>query len=197
MKVCEFQDMITEIATSNGRSIEFDPFSKNVLRVNIANYKARHGYSFMVNTSSIKNPAVTAADIWASYKVSEEAPNYARNRFASTSTPTTKIKKVIFNDPATIVFWEDGTKTVVKCSQNDIFDPEKGLAMAIAKRTLGDQGNYYNEFKKWIPAESPKPAIVVVGRAADRASDALKVLIDDINTFKNSAKELEDFWYDR
>lgn len=25
------------------------------------------------------------------------------------------IKKVIFNDPATIVLWNDGTKTVVKC----------------------------------------------------------------------------------
>lgn len=61
------------------------------------------------------------------------------------------IKKVIFNAPATIVFWSDGTKTVVKCGENDEFDPEKGLAMAIAKRALGNQGNYYNEFKKWLP----------------------------------------------
>ena len=44
-----------------------------------------------------------------------------------------KIKNVIFNDPATIVFWNDGTKTVVKCGKNDTFDPEKGLAMAISK----------------------------------------------------------------
>lgn len=61
------------------------------------------------------------------------------------------IKKVVFNAPATIVFWSDGTKTVVKCGENDEYDPEKGLAMAIAKRALGNQGNYYNEFKKWLP----------------------------------------------
>jgi hypothetical protein len=59
------------------------------------------------------------------------------------------IKKVIFNDPATIVIWSDGTKTVVKCGENDIFDPEKGLAMAIAKKALGNKGNYFNEIKKW------------------------------------------------
>lgn len=63
------------------------------------------------------------------------------------------IKNVIFNDPATIVFWLDGTKTVVKCGEGDIFDPEKGLAMAIAKKAFGNQGNYYNEIKKWVGAD--------------------------------------------
>lgn len=64
-----------------------------------------------------------------------------------------KIKNVIFNDPATIVFWSDGTKTVVKCHPGDKFDPEKGLAMAIAKRMLGNTGSYCNIFKKWIKEE--------------------------------------------
>lgn len=63
------------------------------------------------------------------------------------------IKKVIHNDPATIVYWCDGTKTVVKCGENDIYDPEKGLAMAIAKKVFGNEGNYYNQFKKWLPKE--------------------------------------------
>lgn len=64
-----------------------------------------------------------------------------------------KIKNVIYNDPATIVFWEDGTKTVVKCKWNEKFDPEKGLAMAFSKKMLGNKGNYYNIFKKWLPEE--------------------------------------------
>lgn len=59
------------------------------------------------------------------------------------------IKNVIFNEPATIVFWTDGTKTVVKC-ENEEYDPEKGLAMAISKKALGNQGNYYNTFTKWL-----------------------------------------------
>ena len=61
------------------------------------------------------------------------------------------IKKVIFNDPATIVFWFDGTKTVVKCKKGDFYDKEKGLAMAIAKRAFGNTGRYYEAFKKFIP----------------------------------------------
>ena len=65
-----------------------------------------------------------------------------------------RIKKVIFNDPATIVFWKDGTKTVVKCGDGDIFDPEKGLAMAIAKKALGNKGHYFETVKKWTEGYS-------------------------------------------
>ena len=43
------------------------------------------------------------------------------------------IKRVIFNPPATIVFWTDGTKTVVK-THNEPFDQEKGIAMALVKK---------------------------------------------------------------
>lgn len=62
-----------------------------------------------------------------------------------------KIKKVIFNDPATIIIWTDNTKTIVK-AVNEPYDPEKGMAMAIAKRVLGDKGNFNNVFKKWLEA---------------------------------------------
>ena len=60
------------------------------------------------------------------------------------------IKNVIFNNPATIVFWHDGTKTVVKCQEGDDFDPEKGLTMAIAKKFFGNRGSYYNVINKRV-----------------------------------------------
>lgn len=69
------------------------------------------------------------------------------NKYEATLMP--KIKKVIFNPPATIVLWEDNTKTVVK-AQIEGFDPEKGLAMAISKKYLGNKGKYYNTFEKYI-----------------------------------------------
>ena len=72
---------------------------------------------------------------------------YGTKAFKTNYIP--EIKNVIFNPPATIVFWQDGTKTVVKAT-NELYDPEKGLAMAIAKRALGNQGNYYNIIKKWV-----------------------------------------------
>lgn len=69
-----------------------------------------------------------------------------------------QIKDVIFNDPATIVFWKDGTKTVVKCQKNkgDTYNPELGLAMCIIKKMCGNRGNYNNVFNKWLPKEDVK-----------------------------------------
>lgn len=59
------------------------------------------------------------------------------------------IKKVIFNPPCTIVLWSDDTKTIVRTQNNEKFDPEKGLAMAIAKKALGNTGRYFDEIKRW------------------------------------------------
>ena len=91
----------------------------------------------------------------------EVSRNIYRNILNSTygigSSHIPEIKNVIFNDPATIVFWEDGTKTVVKCQDGDEFDPEKGLAMAIAKKAYGNKGSYCNKMKKWLPKEEPVP----------------------------------------
>ena len=63
---------------------------------------------------------------------------------------TLEIKKVIFDGPATIVLWNDGTKTVVK-NYDDDYDSEKGLAMAFSKKLFGNKGSYYEQFKKWLP----------------------------------------------
>lgn len=63
------------------------------------------------------------------------------------------ITDVIFNDPATIVFWSDGDKTIVKAT-DEKFDKEKGLAMAIAKKLYGyNKGNYYNIFRQYCGEE--------------------------------------------
>lgn len=75
-------------------------------------------------------------------------------RNTSVTTGKVGIKKVIFNNGATIVLWNDGGKTVAKCQEGDTFDPEKGLAMAISKRMFGNCGHYYEEFKKWVPVVS-------------------------------------------
>lgn len=60
-----------------------------------------------------------------------------------------KIERVIFHDPATIVFWRDGTKTVVK-AHNEKFDKEKGLLAAIAKKVYGNKGSFNNVIKHYV-----------------------------------------------
>ena len=70
------------------------------------------------------------------------------------------IRKVVFNDPATIVFWSDNTKTVVKCGPEDTFDMEKGLAMAIVKKMAGNDNRFHKVFKQWCkPDEMHEVAI--------------------------------------
>ena len=107
----------------------------------------------MNNTSLVKK--YIDADI----KATEElAKRYLNSIYGKKPRLVPRIKNVIFNDPATIVFWSDNTKTVVK-AQNEPFDPEKGLAMAICKKALGNEGNYYNEIKKWLPKEKNETII--------------------------------------
>ena len=99
------------------------------------------------------------------------------------------IKNVIFNDPATIVIWSDGSKTVVKAHLDD-YDPEKGLAMAIAKKALGNEGNYYNVFKKWLPKDDEEIEIdqTSIGELFynHKDNDILNKTLEDIkNSIKN------------
>lgn len=85
------------------------------------------------------------------------------------------IKQVIFNDPATIVIWADGEKTVVKCQNGEPYDPEKGLTMAITKRALGNKGNYFDEIKKWTKEYKAKKA-PVAGISVEEAVEGFKKL---------------------
>lgn len=98
----------------------------------------------------------------------------------ASATNTAAIKDVIFAPPATIVYWSDGSKTVVKCSEKDVFDPEKGLAMAIAKRCGGNKGSYYKEIQNWIEKSGKKyPGKPAAGKAVDL--DVLKKYSSEAN----------------
>ena len=85
------------------------------------------------------------------FKVGELLP--VPNSITSFYNPmkvTFAIEEVIFNDPATIVIWKDGSKTVVKAQNGEPFDKEKGLAMALLKFICGNDGSYNKVFKEWI-----------------------------------------------
>lgn len=98
----------------------------------------------------------------------------------ATAMNAAAIKNVIFAPPATIVYWSDGSKTVVKCSEKDVFDPEKGLAMAIAKRCGGNKGSYYKEIQNWVEKSGKKyPGKPAAGKAVDL--DVLKKYSSEAN----------------
>lgn len=64
-----------------------------------------------------------------------------------------EISEVIFNKPATIVKWADGTKTVVKVQGKERYNKEKGLAMAIAKKAMGNSNYYYTIMERYLEDE--------------------------------------------
>lgn len=115
--------------------------------------------------------------------------NRTYEKEARAAMSTASIKNVIFAPPATIVYWSDGSKTVVKCSKNDIFDPEKGLAMAIAKHSGGNKGSYYKEIQNWVEKSGKKyPGKPAAGKTVNL--DVLKKYSSEAN------KDLEKFLSD-
>ena len=57
-------------------------------------------------------------------------------------------KQVIYNPPATVVLWADGTKTVVKCDPADTYDKRTGLALCYMKKALGNKSRELNKALK-------------------------------------------------
>lgn len=60
-----------------------------------------------------------------------------------------EIKKVIFHEPATIILWTDGTKTVVKCKDGDKYDKQTGFLMCYLKGIVGNK-TLLKEIDKWL-----------------------------------------------
>ena len=119
------------------------------------------------DTASAARPTITAhLDILGTPHTTASMTELAvdlQNRLSgSTPAPTLEIFKVIFNDPCTIVLWSDKTKTIVRCQEGDVFDPEKGLAMAIVKKMNGNTGKYCDIFKKWVPEEKEEPVVIEI-----------------------------------
>lgn len=137
-------------AGTKGTIITLDVGSSNIYYVSLYGYGV---HRVMGDKLSLISKGVLCADPYAGYM------KFMNEKYITTSTIapgtlniTSLIKDVIYNDPATIIFWKDGTKTVVKCDGEE-YDPEKGFAMAVCKKVFGNGGNYYNTFKKWLPEE--------------------------------------------
>ena len=90
--------------------------------------------------------------------------------FETRTTYLPEITKVHFNDPVTVVLWDDGTKTMVRCQDGDTYSAEMGLALCIAKKALGNMPNFNNVFRKWIPEEEMSRSINIVLNANNKDS---------------------------
>jgi len=65
-------------------------------------------------------------------------------------TAELKPTKIIYNEDKTIVYWNDGTKTVSKASENEVVDPEIGFAICLMKKMYGKKINKKKLYRKMI-----------------------------------------------
>ena len=63
--------------------------------------------------------------------------NLRKAQFAKRAAQAEMPIRWIRNGPATILFWKDGSKTIVKCNKEDEFDAQKGFLMACFERWTG------------------------------------------------------------
>ena len=66
-----------------------------------------------------------------------------------TARPDDGLDRIIFNEDVTIAIWKDGTKTLIRCQEGDIFDKEKAIALCYMKKALGNRGSFNETIKKW------------------------------------------------
>lgn len=151
------------------KKLPWDP-SKDLIRVSANNLGI-----------DIDRAIYTAMSIDYSRQSTEQAK---KNDIVRLGMCNVNIRKVIFNDPATIVLWSDGTKTVVKCGPEDTFDMEKGLAMAIVKKMAGNDNRFHKVFKEWCkPDETNEDALAYtkamkeLGQMAARTKDSIADLL--------------------
>ena len=138
---------ICEICKINGFDLERDielNKSNRITRITINGINV----SFRYDSVSIDNPLLFKIKLV--YKKPILNHIYANNYLNFPLDNIPEVKKIIFNDPATIVYWKDGTKTVVKCQKGDYFDPEKGFAMAFLKKCWGNKSNFNDKLRKNI-----------------------------------------------
>ena len=133
---------ICETCKINGFDLERDIELNKSNRITINGINV----SFRYDSDSIYDPLLF--EIKLVYKKPILHHIYANNYLNFSLDNIPEVKKVIFNDPATIVYWKDGTKTVVKCQKGDVFDLEKGFAMAFLKKCWGNKGNFNDNLRK-------------------------------------------------
>lgn len=63
------------------------------------------------------------------------------------------IKKVIYSDPVTVVFWSDNTKTTCKAQHGDTYSKETGLALCVLKKLVGGE-QVAKLMEDWIRTEN-------------------------------------------
>lgn len=108
------------------------------------------------------------------------------------------VKKIIFSGPKTIVLWNDGTKTIVSMSKDELrFDPEAAFCAAYTKKMFGSNSKIKriikekSNIKKWKEEnEEPEDQLYKLGLKALGLCKDIDIT-ENITAIERAAKEAE------
>lgn len=109
------------------------------------------------SSSFTQSNTVTISPVTVSYGDTPIYKIYPKKKKYSGSLPSAiftdaYIKEVIYNNPATIILWSDGTKTVSKCHSSDTYSKETGLMLCVIKKLIGST-RINDILRDWIPEQ--------------------------------------------
>lgn len=99
------------------------------------------------------------------------------------------VDRIIFSPPATIVFWKDGTKTVVKCADGEPFSEYNGFAAALLKKVFGSNSAVKKIIQRKKKYATPAKANSNSAKDAD-LEQRFKELVNEYEHLKNRAENL-------
>jgi hypothetical protein len=140
------QSFLNEYATSKHFSESMDWVKKDLMGDVVKEIIPGVDYILRLDTHTESDPITDTVVFEAQCKAEEvdELELFNRRIITPKQTYVPRPRDVIFNAPATIVLWDDDTKTVVKLMEGEEFNPEVGLAMCFCKKVMGDG------YKRWF-----------------------------------------------
>lgn len=135
-----------------------------------------------MNTNNVKIPTIKTTNMFGCYG------GFRGGKIP----PMTKLpKKYIINKGATILFWEDGTKTVVKRAKGDEYNKIMGFLWAYFQKTSGLSRTKANEYLRGL-VDSDNLKLIELIKSEELNKNMANIADGLGNTFKNISNSFKN-----
>ena len=148
---------------------------------------------------SPKSICCASSEDCANYKKPDPPKVYTDEFIRKANKSKYTPKQIIYNPPATVVFWEDGTKTVVKCAEGETYSEYYGFLAALGKKIFTTNSEINRIVKKHIPKDKEEPEMKPTDKsgkksetfreAAEKTKRRLKEVAEECQKKQNKKKE--------
>ena len=160
------------------------------------NYYITDHISYYITPDPTANELTFLPDTVEIIETTHSYPPAIRGNFKTIKYETYNplhVDRIIFSPPATIVFWKDGTKTVVKCADGEPFSEYNGFAAALLKKVFGSNSAVKKIIQRKKQYATPAKANSNNAKDAD-LEQCFKELVNEYEHLKNRAEKEVKEW---